>query len=92
MKSRAFARIATWLLVLLPFALGESAYAEAEGLLPFNTGWEYPHFTTFRPAGGTPCDVNRPRFSWPYAPHVLTEAKDAKRHDFVLQLSATGDW
>ena len=92
MRHLASAGITALLFVLLMFALDNAAHAEADGLLPFNTGWEYPHFTTFRPANAATCDVNPPRFSWPYVPHVLTEGKDVKRQDSVFQLSSTGDF
>lgn len=89
MRHRTFARSTALLCILLTLALVGATYAKA-GLLPFNTGWEYAHFTTFRPANAATCDVNPPRFSWPYVPHVLTERKDVKQQDFAFQLSSTG--
>ncbi len=62
------------------------------GLLPYDTRWEYPHVLTFRPAGGHPCRVNPPRFSWAYLPHVLMDKDGVPRHEFRFQLSRSGDF
>jgi len=63
-----------------------------DALLPFDGRWEYPHYLTFRPGNGQRCDVNPPRFSWPYVPHVLTDDKDVPLHEFCLQLSRAGNF
>ncbi len=80
------------LLLVCAGAVLSGAWAQPPGALPFDTRWEYPHFLTFRPGNGQECDVNPPRFSWPYVPHVLTDAENVRRHDFVFQLSSTGDF
>lgn len=70
----------------------EDATPSDLGLLPYDTRWEYPHFLTFRPGNGQACEVNPPRFSWPYVPHVLLDKEGARRHEFCFQLSRSGDF
>ena len=91
-----------WLVLLslstsTSFALGETAGStkpsdRSAGLMPVDGRWEYPHFLTFRPGNGQRCDVNPPRFSWPYVPHVVVRGKKLPAHEFCFQLSRTGDF
>lgn len=73
-------------------SLAEGSGETDLGLLDYDTRWEYPHFLTFRPGNGQQCEVNPPRFSWPYVPHVLMGKDAVRRHEFCLQLSKSGDF
>ena len=44
--------------------------APADGLLPYDSRWQYPHYLSWRPGDGA-ADVDPPRFSWPYVPDVI---------------------
>ena len=72
--------------ILLTATLG------ADGLLPLDGRWQYPHHLTFRPGDRQLCQVNPPRMSWPYVPNVLTDRKSPPVWDFTLQLSRSGDF
>ena len=64
----------------------------ADGLLPLDGRWQYPHYLTFRPGDGQVCQVNPPRMSWPYVPGVLTDRKSPPLWEFTLQLSRSADF
>ncbi|MGB2824888.1 MAG: DUF4962 domain-containing protein, partial [Phycisphaerae bacterium] len=74
-----------------PLRAGETE-AAADGLLPYDTRWQHPHFLTFRPANGQPCRVNPPRFSWPYVPQVLVGRWKVRPREFTLQLARRPDF
>jgi len=61
-------------------------------MMPFDIRWDHPQYVTFRPGNGQASDVNPPRFSWPYAPHVLIGPEGVPVQEFCLQLSKTGDF
>lgn len=67
---------------------------EASGLIPQAGRSDYPHFLSFRPADGQSCDVNPPRFSWPYLPEVIpaSPTTPVPVREFVFQLSRSGDF
>jgi len=60
--------------------------------LPFDGRWEYPHYLTFRPGNGQECQVNPPRFSWPYVPQTVMGRKNIPLREFHFQLSSNGDF
>ena len=67
--------------ILLTATLG------ADGLLPLDGRWQYPHYLTIRPGDRQVCQVNPPRMSWPYVPNVLTDRKSPPVWDFTLRRS-----
>lgn len=88
MSCRVFIIVFAWSIACMPVR----AWAEAPGALPFDTRWEYPQFCTFRPGNGQECDVNPPRFSWPYVPHVIPKSETVRQHEFRFQLSRSSDF
>ncbi|MGD8239563.1 MAG: hypothetical protein PVH68_13470, partial [Armatimonadota bacterium] len=46
-----------------------------DAVLEIDTRIHYAHFLGFRPGDGQVCEVNPPRFSWPYVPeHIVKES------------------
>lgn len=63
----------------------------AEGLIPFDGRWHYPHYLNFRPGDGQVCEVNPPRFSWSYLPGTVTTTNPPLQ-TFRFQLSRNPDF
>jgi hypothetical protein len=52
----------------VPSAILVEAVLSADGMLPLDGRWQYPHHLTFRPGDSQLCQMNPPRMSWPYLP------------------------
>ncbi|MFO7948296.1 MAG: DUF4962 domain-containing protein, partial [Armatimonadota bacterium] len=48
-------------------------------------------WVSFKPGNGQVCEVNPPRFSWPYDPAVIVEPDYDKKHLYTLQISRRAD-
>lgn len=58
-----------------------------DGLIDYDTRWEYPHYLNARPGDGQVVDTNPPRMSWPYVEGTTVEGHPAERL-FTLQIAA----
>jgi len=59
----------------------------ADGLLDYDTRWQYPQYLNTRPGDGQVVATNPPRMSWPYVPGTIVEDHPARRL-FTLQIAA----
>lgn len=51
----------------------------------------YPRYMGFRPADGQVCDVNPPRFSWPFDPAIIPQGSLPIERRFRLRIGRTPD-
>ena len=51
----------------------------------------YPRYMGFRPADGQVCDVNPPRFSWPFDPAIIPQGPLPIERRFRLRIGSTPD-
>ena len=51
----------------------------------------YPRYMGFRPADGQVCDVNPPRFSWPFDPAIIPQESLPIERRFRLRIGRTTD-
>ncbi len=51
----------------------------------------YPRYMGFRPADGQVCDVNPPRFSWPFDPNIIPQGPLSASRRFRLRIGRTPD-
>ena len=57
--------------------------------LPADERWVYPRYLGFRPADGQVCQLNPPRFCWPFSPQVIPAGKLSPHSRFSLRVGAT---
>ena len=57
--------------------------------IPEDERYTYPRYLGFRPADGQVCDVNPPKFIWPYDPDVIPQGALLARRRFRLCIGAT---
>ncbi|MFW5867939.1 MAG: DUF4962 domain-containing protein, partial [Armatimonadota bacterium] len=57
-----------------------------DGLIDYDTRWEYPQYLNTRPGDGQVVDTNPPRMSWPYVQGTIVEGHPAQRV-FTLQIA-----
>ncbi|MFO8080870.1 MAG: DUF4962 domain-containing protein, partial [Armatimonadota bacterium] len=58
-----------------------------DGLLDYDTRWDYPHYLNARPGDGQIVDTNPPRMSWPYVQGTTVDGHPEQRL-FTLQIAA----
>ena len=63
-----------------------------DALLEIDTRIHYAHFLGFRPGDGQVCEVNPPRFSWPYVPEHIAPESPMPRTIFALQISRSANF
>jgi hypothetical protein len=77
---------------VLATALCEAAVLIDEGAgTPRDERQEHAAWLGFRPADGQVCEINPPRFSWPYHPSTVVPADHKQTHSFALQVSKKAD-
>lgn len=74
-------------------SLSSAAFA-SDGIIPFDSRWDFANYVTWRPANDRPAILNPPRFSWPAVPTLLPlESMGAKgnpvfpKYEYIFQLS-----
>ncbi|MGI5817741.1 MAG: DUF4962 domain-containing protein [Armatimonadota bacterium] len=70
--------------VLLAAVLGVTL--PGDGLIEYDTRWEYPQYLNARPADGQVVDTNPPRISWPYVQETVPDGHPQLRL-FTLQIA-----
>jgi len=60
---------------------------DASDATPLDEKQVLPQYVTFRPGDGQVCEVNPPRFVWPYVPGVVPKGR-VEDHTFRLQIAS----
>ncbi len=70
-------------------ALPAPTVFDSSAATPLDEKQVLPQYVTFRPGDGQVCEVNPPRFSWPYVPGVVPPAKGpVADHTFTLRIAS----
>ncbi len=70
-------------------AMGSPICVGPDDRIPADERYIYPRYLGFRPADGQVCDVNPPRFSWPYDPEVIPRGPLPAGRRFRLCIGST---
>ncbi|MCZ6636433.1 MAG: DUF4962 domain-containing protein [bacterium] len=59
--------------------------------LPLDERWMYPRYLGFRPVDGQICDLNAPRFCWPFDPEGIPQGPLSPKRRFNLLIGRTAE-